>query len=360
MSSSPRRLPGCWLLVFFGLAEVMCAQETVTVNFPLNGASITAPGLSAPARQITTPDGLGYVELALRPMHGAPHVFLTIVFDEDGGKGPALFWSGDVSGEQRTLSEDLAEGVVGLNHRSIELPDEVASEAGRLYIVGRQDRLVRVRLDWSEPVTFFVAADQEQPRFVQGGALKLSRDLGGAKALTPPDAWFGQVLDAALQDGVADLSETTELVVPIKGVVSEARLRAKFLGLALGRAVRVWVNGKFVGRMQPETPSLTDPGYVRHGNRAVYAGWREGAIFLESTELREGENSIIFESPGKGVYMSGAAMEIQNVVVEVPPEVPAATATPAPSATPDATPIPAASPAPAATEPPAQEVTPVF
>jgi hypothetical protein len=135
--------------------------------------------------------------------------------------------------------------------------------------------------------------------------------------MTPPDAWFGRVLDASLQDGVADISQNTELVVPLKGAVGEARLRAKFLGLPLGKSVRVWINGKPAGRIQPALPSLTDPGYMRRGGkRANYAGWREGAIFVEPGSLKEGENSIVFESPGKGVYLSGAAMEIQAAAVE--------------------------------------------
>jgi hypothetical protein len=220
-----------------------------------------------------------------------------------------------------TLSDNLADGVVGLNRRTIELPDEVASEAGHLYIMGRQDRLLRLRIDWCDPTTAFVAADQERPQLVQGGALKLDRELTGQAVMTPPDAWFGRVLDAALQDGVAELSQNTELVVPLTGAVSEARLRAKFLGLPLGKSVRVWINGRLAGRMQPALPSLTDPGYLRRtGKRATYAGWREGAIFIEPDVLKDGENSIIFESPGKGVYLSGAAMEIQATAVEAAPD----------------------------------------
>ena len=111
---------------------------------------------------------------------------------------------------------------------------------------------------------------------------------------------------------MADLSESTEFVVPLKGATGRARLRAKFLGLPLGRSVRVWVNGKLAGRMQPVLPGLTDAGYVRRDHRTTYAGWREGALFLDEGKLIEGKNSIVFESPGKGVYISGAAMEART------------------------------------------------
>lgn len=324
----------------------------MTIDFPVTGETLTAEGLSAPPRQVAAPDGLGYAEVWLRPVRKTNHIFLTFIFKEDGGKGPAVFWSGDVSGKQVTLTENLAEGVVGLNRRTIELPDEIAHEAGHLYIMGRQDLLLRLRIDWCDPLQSFVAADQERPELVMGGAMKLDRDLTGQAQMTPPDAWFGRVLDASLQDGVADISQNTELVVPLKGVVGEARLRAKFLGLPLGKSVRVWINGKLAGRLQPALPSLTDPGYVRHGGkRANYAGWREGAIFVESGMLKDGGNSILFESPGKGVYLSGAALEIQASAVETAdpekPSPPADSPELAPDAKPEAKATPSPEPAPA-------------
>jgi hypothetical protein len=146
-----------------------------------------------------------------------------------------------------------------------------------------------------------------------------------------------------LQDGVADLSENIELVVPLKAAPGPARLRAKFLGLPLGRSLRVWVNGRIVGRVQPAVPSLTDPGYVRRGKRVTYAGWREGAIMLSADALKAGENTILFESPGKGAYLSGAALEIVSPEADVDaPELespglddsPAASPTPRPGPTP--------------------------
>lgn len=288
------------------------ADECVAIDFPMSGRKVVASGLAAPPRQVATPDGRGYAEVLLRPARKDYQVFLTLVFQEDGERGLALFWKGDVSGRQVTLSENLAEGVVGLNRRTILLPAEISNEAGRLYVIGRQDRLVRLRIDWCQPATTAVAADQERPALLLGGSRLFEREVTGQAVMTPPDVWFGRVLDAALQDGVADLSENTELVVPLKGVAGTVRLRARFLGLSLGRGVRVWVNGRPAGRLVPAIPSLTDPGYVRRDKRTAYAGWREAALLLPADSLKDGENSIIFESPGAGVYLSGAALEIES------------------------------------------------
>ncbi|MGH8047498.1 MAG: hypothetical protein ACREKL_09650 [Chthoniobacterales bacterium] len=373
----PKGMRGLWLAAWLCLAATSAwAQEFVTINFPYDGKELIARGLSSAPRQVTTPDGVGYAELLLRPIHKDTHVFVTVVFEEDAGVGPALFWTGDATGRQMTLSENLGEGIVGLNRRTIQLPDEVANEAGHLFIMGRQDRVLRVRIDWCEPSNTFVAADQEQPSLIQGGTLKLDRDVTGLQTMTPPDAWFGPVLDAALLDGVVELSQNTELVVPLKGSVSEARLRAKFLGLPLGKAVRVWINGKLAGRLQPALPSLTDPGYVRRsGKRSAYAGWREGSLFIEPGTLRDGENSIVFESPGKGIYLSGAAMEIQSIASgEAPKENSAtpqassisqasslsqASSAPQASPTPEESPTPQSSPATDQSPTPAPEASPV-
>ncbi|HVE16062.1 MAG TPA: hypothetical protein VNB29_04965 [Chthoniobacterales bacterium] len=351
MYLAPKGLLGLWLAVAISsFCAPAQADDAVTINFPVGSEKLAAEGLSAPPRQVATPDGMGYAEVWLRPVRKTNHIFLTFVFEEDGGKGPAVFWSGDKGGQQVTLSDNLAEGVTGVNCRTIELPDEITHEAGRLYIMGRQDRLLRLRIDWCEPSQSFVVSDQERPQLIMGGSLKLDRDLTGQAPMTPPDAWFGRVLDASLQDGVVDISQNTELVVPLKGAVGEARLRGKFLGLPLGKAIRVWVNGKLAGRLQPSLPSLTDPGYLRRGGkRTIYAGWREGAIFLEPGSLKDGENSIMFESPGKGVYLSGAAIEIESPDDDAAQVESTAPATTIGSSVPTPTPAPKPSPSPTAT-----------
>jgi hypothetical protein len=328
-------------------AATAWADEFVTIDFPIRKKDIAAEGLSAPPRQVAAPNGDGYAEVLLRPVRKGDRIFLTFVFEEDGGKGPSVFWSGDTSGKQVTLTDNLAEGVAGLNRRTFALPEEVAREAGHLYIMGRQDRLLRLRIDWLQASQTFVATDQERPQLILGGTPQLDRDLTGQAKMTPPDAWFGPVLDAALQDGVADLSENIELVVPLKAAPGPTRLRAKFLGLPLGRSVRVWVNGRVVGRIQPAVPSLTDPGYVRRGKRVTYAGWREGALTLDADALQQGENTILFESPGKGAYLSGAALEIVSPDMDVDaPALETPEAAPAPSASPDAASSPTPTPGP--------------
>lgn len=345
MLFSPRRSV---LLAFaiLGIAAAARGDEFVTVDFPIASRKISAAGLSAPPRQVVTPDGRGYAEILLRPARKDYRVFLTFVFREDGGRGPAVFWHGDTSGQRVTLSDNLAEGVVGLNRRTLLLPTDISGEAGRVYVLGRQDQLLRLRIDWTVPAATLVAPDQERPALFLGGAALLDRDVTGQAPMTPPDAWFGSVLDAALQTEVAELSENTELVVPLKGTAGAARLSARFLGLPLGRGVRVWINGKSAGRLTPAVPSLTDPGYIRRDRRTAYAGWREGSLYLEPGVLKDGENTILFETPGPGVYLSGSALEIESATAAsgdaLPVDVEPGSVRPELAPTPTPTPAPVA------------------
>lgn len=318
-------------LAVAGLAAAMVASvpdaradDFALIDFPINARKKTPDRLASAPRQVATPDGIGYAEVVLNPARKDERVFLTFVFDEDGRTTSlGVFWRGDQSGEQITLSKNLAEGVRGLNRRTIPLPPEAGEEGGRIYITGRQDRLLRMRIDWCEPVATFVASDQERPALVAGGRPHVERDLGGDPILSPPDAWLGNVLDAALQDGVSELSEPVEFVVPLEGPAESARFRARFLGLPLGRGVRVWVNGEFAGRMVPDAPPLTDPGYVRKAGQTVYAGWREGGLYIEPGVLKEGDNSILLQATDSGVFIRGAAIEIEaSPVSEVPVETP--------------------------------------
>lgn len=351
--SRPFAGPALLAAGLFALAALaLRADEFATIDFPISGRKITASGLPSPPRQVAKPDGFGYAEVLLRPVRRDSRVFLTFIFREEAGvRGPAVFWNGDASGERVTISENLGEGVVGLNRRTILLPPAVSNEPGRLYIIGRQDLLLRLRIDWCDPKATLVAADQEQPALFLGGTTLLDRDVTGQAAMTPPDVWFGRVLDASLQDGVAELSENTELVVPLKGLAGTARLRARLLGLPLGKGVRVWVNGKLAGRLTPVVPSLTDPGYIRRDKRTAYAGWREGSLLLEAGRLKDGENSIIFEAPGGSVYLSGAALEIESADDgNLPPAETEAlgSASPGTSARPEFAPVPTPTPAPVA------------
>ncbi len=302
-----------------GFTVVVCstgvnaeAAGTLTVDLPIRGPLVFPEGLMAAPRQVTSPDGRGYAEFLLMPAAKRESLFITVIFEEDGTEGPSMFWTGEVSGDQVTLSTGLAEGVSGLNRRTVRLPEEVLGEAGRIYLSGDQRKILRVRLDWVAPTGVFVATDEQRPDLIAGGRVFFDQEMTGGEALAPPDSWFGDVLDASLLEGVESLDGNVEFAVPLSGPGEQALLRAKFMGLAPGAAVKVWVNGKLAGRLQPVVPALTDAGYIRlRSGRMAYAGWREGSILLEDGLLKAGENSIVIETAKKRSFIRDAALQLR-------------------------------------------------
>ncbi len=307
--------------MFAGWASGGFAAGTFTVDLPIRGPLVFPEGLMAAPRQVTTPDGNGYAEFLLLPGREDEQLFVTIIFEEDGTEGPSMFWTGDVSGEQVTVSTGLAEGVSGLNRRTVRLPGEATREAGRVYLSGDQRKILRVRLDWVAPTGVYVASDEQRPDLIAGGRTLFDQELTGGELLAAPDAWFGDVLDASLLEGVASLAGNVEFVVPLSAPGEQALLKAKFLGLAPGASVKVWVNGKLAGRLQPAVPVLTDPGYVRlRSGRMAYAGWREGAMVLDDGLLVEGDNSIVIETAKRRSFIRDAALQLRVAAPEPEPE----------------------------------------
>jgi len=312
-----------WLAVC-GVALAGCghagAAGSVTIDFPITVRRETPPGLAALPMQVTAPDGMGYAEFMLLPAAKDQELFLTVIFKETGKAGPGIFWTDEVTDEQVTVTANLAEGVVGLNQRTIRLAPEISTRPGRLVISGDQKKLFRVRLDWIAPSAVFIAADQEDPDLISNGRIFSGQELTGGEPLALPDAWFGDVLDAPLQERVMSLDGNVEFVAPLNRAPQQSLLRARFLGLPLGVALKVWINGKLAGRMQPAVPLLSDAGYVRLASgRFAYAGWRPGAFVIEDGLLKEGDNSIVIETPKKGGFIRDAALQVRVPDAGAPP-----------------------------------------
>jgi len=306
--------------ILFVLLTLCCglarAEDVLTLDFPITAAGKTLPAhlVEAP-RQVAAPDGRGYAEISLRPEEGDQDLLVTVVFDEDGGKGPLLLWLGTAG--QLTLSEDLAEGVVGPNQRTMRVPAEASASPGRLIVQGDQSKIHRVRLDWTAQRRVLAAADQRPVSFLMGDRVLQNTDLTGSPVLSPPDAWLGRVFEASLQEEKESLGEGVQFAVTLDQEVTEAVLSVKVLGLPLDQSLQVWVNDHPVGRVQPAVPALADPGYLTDGEgRTAYAGWRTGTVFLPRHQLHEGENSVTLASPGGRVFIRDAALQLRAAKAE--------------------------------------------
>lgn len=310
------RLPALAVVMFVIASAALPAygsDYSLTVPFPIRSADWQdTNGLFAePPQQALSPDGRGLAEFHLSPVEDATQVFVSLVFEETAGMPMSVTWKSTETGLEIPLSENLSEGVSGWSQRTIRLPASLAKQGGLIIIDGNQKSIARVRMDWLKPTETFVAVDQAIPGAIIGGRMLDDATLSGRPEMSPPDAWFGEVFETALQDVPVSLDGGILFEIPFAESHRTILLKAKFQGVAPGDSVEVWVNDSLVGTIQPFTPPLTDPGYVRlRDQRVVYAGWRDGALLLPGGLLQAGENSLVLRPPTPGCSMRDAALQI--------------------------------------------------
>lgn len=292
---------------------VRASDYSVTIPFPVRIADWEETGIlfSASPQQLITPDGPGRTDFFLAPVPSPATVFVTVIFKESLGTPVTLSWQSSVSSLRVPLSEDLSEGVAGWSQRTLRLPAGFSTQGGTLILGGDQRAIARVRFDWLKPMETFVAVDQPLPGLLLGGRLVENDVLSGIAELSPPDAWFGDILEAGLQDAVESLDGGVLFAVPLDQTRGTVVLKAKLQGVGLGDPVEIWVNESYAGALHPATPPLTDPGYVRlPDGRVIYAGWREAALFLPEGLLVDGENTIELRPLTPGCSVRDAALQI--------------------------------------------------
>lgn len=298
--------------VFLAAAGSAVAADSLTVDFPITSPTKLPDRMMVAPRQVAAPDGAGYAEFFLLPILTSEELFVTVVFKEDGAQGPGLFWANEGAGAQTTISENLGENVVGYNQRTLHIPKNLSEQAGRLILNGDQTKIRRVRFDWVPPGQTFAAADQKPASLILADRLLQEGDLTGSQALSPPDTWFGKVLDASLQEEATALEGNLEFVVSLGQGAGQALLTARFLGLPFDSAPVAWVNGTRVGALQTAIPPLTDAGYLADESGTIsYAGWRGASVMIPPALLKEGENSILIETSNSGVYLRDTSLQLR-------------------------------------------------
>lgn len=295
------------------IAASCFAFDSITIDFPIRDPLSLPAKLSGQPQVVAAPDGAGYIRFPLVPSSVGESGFVTIVFRENGANSLGAFWVDSQSSTQTTLAGNLAEGITGLNQRTLQIPAARMEGGGTLVLAGAPGDIERVRFDRVAASPVYVVTDQAPVSLIVADRLQSDPDLSGAIASGLPDTWLGRVLDAPLQEVPASLDKgAVEFSVPIGSEVSQVLLRAKFLGLPLNESVTVWLNGQVAGKLQPMAPPLTDVGYVTDAQGLVtYAGWRTGSIFLPASLLKQGDNSIQVESKTSGVYIRDAALQLK-------------------------------------------------
>ena len=287
------------------------AAAEVVVRMPLDDPALPPERFYARPHQARVPSG-NAVEFFLLPAGAAEELFVTLVFRDSDSAALAVYWLDVQAGTRTLLSENLAEGVAGLNQRTLRIPKELLAHAGQLLISGQTADLLQLGFQWLQPSAVFSGKDGELATLVMSGRIIGADELAGKQNLAPPDAWFDSVLEASLQQSPESLAGGLEFIVPLGEMPERTLIKAKFLNLPLNRKVQVWINGEFAGEFVPATPPLTDPGYVKVDGTLQYAGWRGGSLLLPVNQFLVGENSIILKSAEAGVFIRDAALQLKG------------------------------------------------
>lgn len=303
-----------WLSVLFlsGFVVYSARAQSVRLEFPLQRTEGVPAGFTAPPTELR--GATGRIELPLRGLAQEASLFATFVFEERPGDAIVVTWLPERSGAPHVLSSNLCEGVRGWNQRTLRIPAEVAEEEGRVVIheSGVQPLLRAVVLRWLSPQAVFVDGPASHGRLLNVDGRVLSDDqIDGESFLSPPDAWFGDVIEAYWQSGVEAMDQPLQFDVPIGKRPEAVVLRAEMLGVASGAGARVWVNEQFAGSLIPATPDLRDPGYFRDADGAIhYAGWRRAALLVDPALLSDGTTSVVIEGLTGSVFLKNAVFQL--------------------------------------------------
>ena len=248
---------------------------------------------------------------------------LTVVFDDRGDGGPAVEWRSP-NGSTSTISQGLGEigTSLGLNARTILLPQELTREGGGLLIsyYAKFDKLVSLAVRPAREDPLAVLGGGNDPALVDEALRVLERaEVDGRR--NPPlsgDIRHGSIVEAELSAPVQELDGELEFVVPIEGVVEGALLKLDALGLDPEAVIQVRVNSISVGQLGFSPFRLDDPALVPDSlGRLVIAGWRSGTLFIPARLWQAGDNSVVLVlkrsevETGRPVFIRNAGIHIR-------------------------------------------------
>jgi hypothetical protein len=262
----------------------------------------------------------------------------TVVFEDNGDGGPALEWE-DAHGVVSTISYGLGEigNPVGLNSRTVLLPQALTREGGRLLLsyFGKFDSLLSLAIRPAREDSMAVVGERRSPVMIDSN-LQVFEDgeINGSRPIPMAgDVRNGSIIEAELSARVEPLEDSLEFVMPLQGKPEAAMLRLEVLGLDPEAQMEVSLNGQLLGAVGFPSFQLDDPSLVADWNGGlILAGWRKGSLYIAARHLQEGDNSIVValkRSPvetGREVFLRNTGIHLRFGALSWPQEFPASPA----------------------------------
>ena len=284
-------------LLLGSVAMVANAGESYVHNLPLP-AHVTAPEWL----QIREPDPavastFASWEFGIKAPENTGDLAVTFYFTEKEGGFLKLYWQGATEAE--TLCDNLYDGVVMPNQKTILIPKSVIHSGGTLTVLsGTSDTgIQRVEWNWVTPTTIAVVDTATTPALLRAGNQPLrAEEISGNEPVPTSDRIHGNAVSAVIQEEPVRIEQGVEFLASLEAVPPLARIEVQLLGVPLNRNIAVWINGVPVNQLSLDVPDLSDPGYLppTETSAPVYIGWRKGTVFVPASALREGENLFRF------------------------------------------------------------------
>jgi hypothetical protein len=271
---------------------------------------------------------MGSVEIPLPSLREQPVVerfVVTVVFEDGGDGGPSVEWRArnkDVQAVSDGLGEVLDDRPLGLNARSILLPEELTKPGGTLLVsyFGRFDSLISVTIQPATQSVVAVTGGSVDPALVDKQLKVLTAEQTDGRRLSPlsGDIRDGAVVEAELSAAIEPFADEIEFIVPVEGTLEGVVVKADMLGLDPEGAVEVFVNDKRAGSLGLESVALDGPSIVQdERGRLVVAGWRSGSLFLPVRFWKDGENRLLLKlrraegEAGKPVFVRNSSLHLR-------------------------------------------------
>ncbi|MEI8292518.1 MAG: hypothetical protein WCG66_00865 [bacterium] len=241
---------------------------------------------------------------------------VTVIFEDSGEGGPALEWQhhGEVSSVCSGLG--VVGSAVGLNSRTVLLPDMLTRDGGVLVISCAKhfDSLLSLAVRPARRDETAVLGDRRSAALIDGAFQAFDEREVSASRTVPltGDVRAGTIVEAELSAAVESLEQPIEFEVPVEGHVEGAMLHLEALGLDPEAVLEVSINSQQSRHVAFAPFALDDPSLVTDWNgRLVLAGWRKGSLFLPAGQFKQGENQIVITLKRAGGE-TGRAVSLRN------------------------------------------------